>query len=261
MKKVLLKMLIILISIMLLCIGNVQAAIKDGYTFGINAYRTDKLGDKYAYTFSTNNGLKYIWNVQKFNNGIANENETFYCLAQGYGDFGNAFVSQATPGNYPNVSKTPSISPSSYSGAYRLKDTGVQNTLNSLYQGTSVKAFNETTYNGLLWIFDNMYIKEEDLTEFLNKIPCTYDANFGDLSGNTVGTLMNSEGDKNTTSDDISEIEVEMVQQLAIWAITNQEVISSFQELQLSRSFLYSSQVLFRLLKIYRFLYPELLRM
>ena len=244
MRKSLLKTLIILSIVMLMCIGCVQAAVTSGYTFGISPYRVDASGNKFVHTFETSDGLKYIWNVQMYNNGIADTEEVFYCLAQGYGDFGN-FASTATVGQVPNT--TGGTSPSSYSGPYRLKDTGVQATLNSLYTGTEVTAFTEPTYKGLLWIFDNMYIPEEDRIEFLEKIPCTDDAflGFTDMTDFTVASVIDV---SESTEDDITEIDIQIAQQLAMWALTNPETVSSFPTIYLSEND--------SVLKTYLSLYP-----
>ena len=146
MKNLLLKITIVLILAIVICTGYVQAAVTSGFKFGITADRTDSSG-KYVYTFQPStqgSNLRYIWNVQQYNNGIADNSKVFYCLAQGYGDFGN-FTAQAIPNQVPSA--TGGISSSSYSGPYRLKDTGVVNTLRALYNGKPVVAFNEDKIN------------------------------------------------------------------------------------------------------------------
>ena len=216
MKKILLKTVIIFILGILICAGYVRA--ESGYNFGIKAERADSTG-RYIYTFQPStqgSNLRYIWNVQQYNNGIANSSKVFYCLAQGYGDFGN-FTSQAMPNQVPTASG--GISNSTYSGPYRLKDTGVVTTLKNLYNGKSVVAFNEDKIHGLVWILDNMYIPGEDNKEtFLKKIKLV-DEN-GTIQDQSVWEQM---GDTERADDDLIDFDIEIAQQLAIWKITNGE--------------------------------------
>ena len=218
MKNLLLKIVMVLILAILICTGCVQAAVTSGYRFGITAERTDDSG-KYVYTFQPStqgSNLRYIWNVQQYNNGIADNSKVFYCLAQGYGDFGN-FTAQAIPNQVPSA--TGGISSSSYSGPYRLKDTGVVNTLRALYNGKPVVAFNEDKINGLVWILDNMYIPREDnKIDFLKQIPITDDS--GTSLGKNVADEMIS---TDSTDDDLTDFDIEIAQQLAIWKLTNGE--------------------------------------
>lgn len=207
MKKSLLKIVILIILGTLICVGCVQAAVTSG--FGITAGRTDNSG-KYVYTFQPStqgSNLRYIWNVQQYNNGIADNSKVFYCLAEGYGDFGN-FTAQAIPNQVPTA--LGGISNSSYSGPYRLKDTEVVNTLRALYNGKNVVAFNEDKINGLVWILDNMYIpKEDNKIDFLKRIPITDD------SGTSLGK--NVADEMTGTDADLTDFDIEIAQQLAIW--------------------------------------------
>ena len=230
MKRLLLKIGIVLTLAMVICIGYVQAAVTSGYKFGITAARTDDSG-KYIYTFQPStqgSGLKYIWNVQQYDKEIANDNKVFYCLAQGYGDFGN-FTATATPNQVPTA--TGGISNSSYSGPYRLKDTGVVNTLRALYNGKAVNAFDEEKIYGLVWILDNMYIPSEDnKKEFLQKIPLIEDD--GTILGENVADKME---ETESTEDDLTDFDIEVAQQLAIWKITNgNEQENGFPKIYLS---------------------------
>ena len=216
MKNLLLKIAIALILVTVLFTGYVQAAVTSGYKFGVTAGRTDNSG-KYVYTFQPStqgSKLRYIWNVQQYKDGIADTSKTYYCLAQGYGDFGN-FLAQATPNQAPNA--TGGISSSSYSGPYRLKDAGVVNTLKSLYNGKPVVAFNEDKIYGLVWILDHMYIpKKDNKIDFLKQIPITDDS--GTALAKNVADEMTS---TTSTDDDLTDFDIEIAQQLAIWKLTN----------------------------------------
>ena len=233
MKNLLLKITIVLILAIVICTGYVQAAVTSGYRFGITADRTDSSG-KYVYTFQPStqgSNLRYIWNVQQYNNGIADSSKVFYCLAEGYGDFGD-FTAQAIPNQVP-TSKG-GISSSSYSGPYRLKDAGVVDTLRAIYNGKSVTAFDEDKINGLVWILDNMYIpkeaKEDSKETFLSNIKLV-DEN-GTTQEQSVWEKMK---ETQSTDDDITDFDIEVAQQLAIWKITNaSEQANGFPTIYLS---------------------------
>ena len=233
MKNLLLKITIVLILAIVICTGYVQAAVTSGFKFGITADRTDSSG-KYVYTFQPStqgSNLRYIWNVQQYNNGIADSSKVFYCLAEGYGDFGD-FTAQAIPNQVP-TSKG-GISSSSYSGPYRLKDAGVVDTLRAIYNGKSVTAFDEDKINGLVWILDNMYIpkeaKEDSKETFLSNIKLV-DEN-GTTQEQSVWEKMK---ETQSTDDDITDFDIEVAQQLAIWKITNaSEQANGFPTIYLS---------------------------
>ncbi len=154
----------------------VEAVLEEGVTFGITNAWLDS-GKTYIYTYQQReqgSGLSFVWNCERYENGVADTETKFYDLAATHGDFGN-FVSEARPNAVPKA--TGGVS-NIYRGAYVLKSAGVQEELQALYDGTVVNAFDGTTYNALLWVFDNMYIAGEDsLEEFLNRIPCQ--DNFG----------------------------------------------------------------------------------
>ena len=232
MKKSLLKIGIILILGIILGTTYVHATVTNGNTFGIDAFRTDSSGDRYAYTFQSNLNLKYIWNIQQYNNGIADTNKVFYCLSQGYGDFTN-FSAQATVGGTPTTSI--GMSPSSYSGPYRLKDIGVLDTLNALYRGTPVVAFNMTRVKALVWMLDNMYIPgQDDKATFLGKIPCVDVGTITGMSGTVQSTI--DRLDIGNTEAEISELDILVAQQLALWHYTNNSQVSTFPTIYLSKN-------------------------
>ena len=219
MKKSILKIGVVLIIMLIMCTSFIQAAT---YTkFGISPSRSEA-SDNYVYTFqpSTGSSLKYIWNVQPYTNETPiTTDEVFYCLAQGYGDFGN-FSSSA------NVNQVPitigGTSPSTYSGPIRLKDANQLQAIRTFYTGNSrVTAFNEDTVHGLVWLLDNMYIAGEDnKTTFLSKINCTDDASLGitGLNGYNIASAM---AYTDSTEDDLTDSDIEIAQQLAIWKLTN----------------------------------------
>ncbi len=232
MKNLLLKISFIIILGIVICMSGVVQAAE--YIFGIKAERVDSTG-KYIYTFQTSNQsantLRYIWNVQQYNNNIPDNEKVFYCLAQGYGNFGD-FEATATPGQKPQAGG--GISPTPYTGPYRLKDTGVLNTLRQLYSGKSkVTAFTEDKIYGLVWILDHMYIPGEDSKEdFLSEIELIDET--GTKQGISVWDQMTEETPE-STDDDLTDFDIEAVQQLAIWKITNGDLqANGFPKIYLS---------------------------
>ena len=220
MKKTLLKIAIVLIIILAVNTSCIQATT-NYTTFGISPQRTDET-DTYVYTFQSSskdsNSLKYIWNIKPYTNQTPIEtDEVFYCLAQGYGNFSD-FDSSAQVGQKPAT--TGGASTSEYK-AYNLKASGVLEALRVVYSGKSeVIAFNENTIHGLVWILDNMYIPgEDDKDNFLEKINCT---NLGDINGMS-GTIKSSMDELKVrgTNAEITDFDIEVAQQLAIWNLTN----------------------------------------
>ena len=231
MKKLSLKIGILLIMVLAICTSCIQAATN--YTkFGISPQVTDSTGT-YVYAFQSSsqeaNSLKYIWNIKPYSNETPiTTNEVFYCLAHGYGDFTD-FNSTATVGQAPTTSG--GVSQSTYSGPFNLKDSSENGDLyrlrNVFYGGKSnVTAFKEETIHGLVWLLDNMYIPtEDDKTTFLGKIPCT---NYGEFNQNS-GTIKDliEELEVSGTTGEISDLDIEVAQQLAIWKLTNPELFQN----------------------------------
>ena len=227
MKKSLLKISIMLMIFLMIFSMVVQANITSGYNFGITNQRSDG-ENTYIYAFeSKNNGLEYVWNVQRKNNSIAVAGEVYYCLAHGYGNF-SQFNS--------NVGGTPLAvggdSASSYSGAYKLKDNGVIDTINSVYSGTDGNTLNGTKYNSILWILDHMYMAGENKNEFFKKIPWHDDGTFGLDEYSNVYEVMNLT--TANSDDNLSTEDLEVIQQLAIWHFTNPESITTFPTIKIA---------------------------
>ena len=234
MKKSLLKISILLMIFLMLCPVIVQAAISDGYTFGITNQRTEG-GKTYIYSFLPADKTKheYIWNVQRKNGSIAVTDEVYYCLAHRYGDFGS--FNSEVPGT-PIVAGGDSAS--SYSGAYNLKENGVINTINSVYNGTQGNTLTGTAYNSMLWILDHMFINGEDsIDDFLKGIQWKNEFKllFDDIAGvkyslnpNGYENLYDFIKDYKNTDAYITVSDIEVIQQLAIWHFTNPTSVTAF---------------------------------
>ena len=211
-KSIILKIAVILITLLYVLSIGVQAASSGSYYFKITNERTEG-NDKLIYAFQPQSGnLKYVWNVQRSDE----DGKTYYCLAQGYGNFGN--FSSGT-------------SESSYSGGYKLKSE--RDALN-IYNGTAGDTLAGTTYNKVLWILDHIYIDGEDkLTDFLKNVP------LDNLSKETYNGYNNAYEIMQVTSNLNSQAvltasDIEVVQQLAIWHFTNSDVIDGFPTIKVA---------------------------
>ena len=231
MKKSIAKISVILMIILIVLQACSYAAnVTAGYTFGINNMRTDG-ANKYAYAFAAANDpnqYAYVWNVQRYNNSIAVTDETYYCLAHKYGDFPSfgQMLQQNT-----KVTDTVGISTSSYTGAYNLKETGVIDTINALYNGTKGNTLTGTTYNSILWILDHMYVAGEDnLDDFLKKIECVDTASHEPTQENVYDEMQTING----TDHKLTDIDMEVIQQLAMWYFTNSEAVNQYPAVYLS---------------------------
>ena len=231
MKKSIAKISVILMIILIVLQACSYAAnVTAGYTFGINNMRTDG-ANKYAYAFAAANDTTqyaYVWNVQRYNNSIAVTDETYYCLAHKYGDFPSfgQMLQQNT-----KVTDTVGISTSSYTGAYNLKETGVIDTINALYNGTKGNTLTGTTYNSILWILDHMYVAGEDnLDDFLKKIECVDTDSYEPMTDNVYNEMQLING----TDHKLTDIDMEVIQQLAMWYFTNSEAVNQYPAVYLS---------------------------
>ena len=221
-KSVILKIAVMIIILLYMLSIGVQAVSSGSYYFKITNERTEG-NDTLIYAFQPKSGnLKYVWNVQRSDE----DGKTYYCLAQGYGNFGN-FSS--------GVAGTPSLvtgtSESSYSGGYKLKSE--REALN-IYNGTAGDTLTGTTYNKVLWILDHIYIDGEDkLADFLKNIP------LDNLAKEAYGEYENAYEIMDQTSKLNSQAvltasDIEVVQQLAIWHFTNPEVVDGFPTIKVA---------------------------
>jgi uncharacterized repeat protein (TIGR01451 family) len=226
-KKFIIKTLILLITILMIGVKTVQAD-SSTYTFGINSVR-EYNGTNYIYAYATNNGLRYVWNVQRYENNIVADNKTYYCLAEGYGDFGE-FNSSLNAGDVG--AKKGGTSTSAYAGPYNLKEENGQNIFKITYPNSNSKVqfslvkdgeITQEVLSKLLWVLDNMYIPEEDdekqsgLKSFLSNIPC--DLN-GDENDNVYNVMTGNGLDEQAY---LTVEDIKVIQQLVIWYFTNNE--------------------------------------
>ena len=201
-KKVILLIALTIIAISVIgTFSNAQAATANTpITLSIKPLRNSGQGYKVV-----NNGEKYIWKIYNTNNNL---NETFYCIKGGPGFGSSSMGASITPTNYTEYfdMKKPEEITEKYLSA--LPDT------------------NSKDYERLMWVLDQCYVQpktnasdadkqiaSENKQALLDEVE-KYAAKYPGVYDNT--SLINEKLTDNLTEDDIDAI-----QQLAIWYYTN----------------------------------------
>ena len=199
-KKVVIALIAFVMAISVIsAFSNVKA---DGTEYTLGIVRIRKSGYGYALdSDAAHNPKKTVWKIISNNGGSIDYNKALYCIRaeQGFGD-------SWTTGNASNTVTYKEI------GDLRTN----RDTISSAYNQIPMMA-NSTTYSKVLWILDNIYIPgTTDKETFLKTIPVK---SFVDEDSD-VWTEM-----KLTTSelDDLTDDDIETVQQLAIWYFTNSD--------------------------------------
>ena len=198
------KVVIALISfVMVMSILSVFSNVKaDGEEYTLGIVRLRKSGYGYApETDQAYNPKRTIWKIVSYESGNVNYDKALYCIRAGQG-FGDAWTTGNTSGTV------------AYSEIGDLKLN--RSTITSTYNQIPMMA-DSATYSKVLWILDNLYIPGTTNKEtFLKNIPTK---SFMDTDSD-VWTEM-----KLTTSelDDLTDDDIETIQQAAIWYFTNSE--------------------------------------
>lgn len=186
-KKGILSILIIILGILLLCVStNVNAATTDPTTLylGLEQYRSSG----YSYRAIE----KVMWKIASYDSEEGPDkqdakidlNKTIYCIKAGAG-----FGSTDMGGSYVGTVK---VRP--YTQSFDLKN------INSI-TGRYLEALPEgTNYNSLMWVLEHCYVPEND------------------PDGEYREKLLQDAG---ITGSQISDDEIDVAQQLAIWYFTN----------------------------------------
>lgn len=201
-RKLIGALIIFIIAISLLSVFSKTNAETASYKLGIVRLRESGYGYKITPTGSNE---KTIWKIVSYDsNGGVHYDNPIYCIKAGQG-FGDSWTSE-------NISNTVD-----YNVSYDIKKD--KETLKTKFN--TISMFNdETVYSQVLWLLDNLYIPgkstESEKQALLSKVPTQ--TTYGTESD--VWTEM-----KKTTSelDDLTDDEIEVVQQLAIWYFTNKE--------------------------------------
>ncbi len=176
--------------------SNVKAETAD-YTLGIVRLRKSGYGYKIV-----PNGEKTVWKIVSYDGETVNFDNTIYCIKAGQGFGDNVWTSDAESNQVK------------YKLSYDLKKDReyIESNFNqiSMFQ-------NDETYSKVLWILDNLYIPgKTNKQEFLSKVPTQKFAG----GQSDIWTEMTK---TSSDADDLTDDEIEVVQQLAIWYFTNSE--------------------------------------
>lgn len=165
----------------------------------LNISKDRKTGNFYSWIAATTNNGKIAWKITKYNSNkdIFDYDTLFYCLNHAIG-FGTADGDMTTDGV-------------TYTQKYDMKDNANRSEIIAKAGWDTSITNKNKLYNQLLWILDHAYIQ-------------TYHENYQNseaykhLMKNANITVDNSRSAFNLTEDDI-----DVVQQLAIWHFTNEE--------------------------------------
>ena len=194
------------------CTNTVQAA---DYNLGITKDRSETVVKpgypKYQYKYVADD--IDIWKIVNYHKaGDVNDqteyasDKTIYCLDQGLG-FVNAFQNGVDH----------SIVAKKYSGEINLKDPDALAALQKLYPNNKVFDSTSKEYKALLRIIDKAYIPGvSNKEEFLSEVP------YDEKKSIFEHMEMIKKGDiEYKANDDITDSDIDMLQQLVIWHYTN----------------------------------------
>ena len=194
--------LIIMLAICTFFTTNSYAA-DSSYVLGITNVRepqNGKLGGAYGIAGLKSDGTpnKKVWKIVSYPNAgnTINYDNAFYCIKAEHG-----FVSNTSSTDVSTIRKT-------YDTSFNMKTQSeeVLNRLNAINTATSKPELTQETYNKIIWILDNIYLpKSSNAAQSKQEL-----MEAAGITEYADGVLL--------TDDDI-----EVVQQLAIWYFTNAE--------------------------------------
>jgi len=164
---------------------------------------------------------KIVWKVAQYQNSgdISGQTPSYeksiYCVRAEHG-----FFDEANNGNLPTDTRK-------YDVAFNLK-TQRDDIKNYYTNETSnvLKVLEDGTYNKVLWILDNMYIKEVSSDEAkANLLKTASEYYFDKYSQNNQLVIGNdfTEHKTKTCADYLNDADIDSIQQLALWYYTNAE--------------------------------------
>ncbi len=204
-KKIIGMLIVSLITILAICtfFTTNSYAADSSYVLGITNVRepqNGKLGGAYGIAGLKSDGTpnKKVWKIVSYPNAgnTINYDNAFYCIKAEHG-----FVSNTSSIDVSTIRKT-------YDTSFNMKTQSgeVLNRLNAINTATSKPELTQETYNKIIWILDNIYLPKSS-NAAQSKQELMEAAGITDYAD---GVLL--------TDDDI-----EVVQQLAIWYFTNAE--------------------------------------
>ena len=168
--------------------NNTVASAMTSRVLGISKNR--KSGSYYQWNPTSTNNAKTVWKIATIQSGSRNYDDLYYCLnaAQGFG-LSSGDMAEGARDTY-NVS-------------YDMKEASDQSNIINASGSTSLGS----NYNKVLWILDHSYIPTNSSSY---------------KSSNAYKTLMKNAGISIENKEwDLTEDDIEVVQQMAIWYFTN----------------------------------------
>ena len=171
----------------------------------------------YKHQYESDDGkLINVWKLVSYPQAGAVEGQTFdsskvlYCLRAGLG-FQDAFTNGV---DYSTLAIE-------YSQIYNIKDEQDLSTLSAIYPNISIYDNTSENYKALLWLLDNIYIPGESTQEERDNLlkTVTYQDENSQVTKSIYDWMKSTEG----TNDDLTDSDIDMIQQLAIWYFTNND--------------------------------------
>lgn len=188
------------------------------YNLGLTEYRPEADGKNYSYKITPG---KIVWKVAKYETAgvISTQNPSYeksiYCVRAEHG-----FFDAANNGNLPTETRK-------YDVAFNLKTQ--KDAIKAYYNNDTtgvLKVLEDGTYNKILWILDNMYIKEVSSEEAkANLLKSASEYYFDKYAKDNQLVISNdfTEHKTKTCADYLNDSDIDAVQQLALWYYTNAE--------------------------------------
>jgi len=209
MKKKILSIVIVL-GIILGIIFSISLYAGTGKLY-TNLTAADPAGVGYGMGNPQAQGGKYIWHMSTYNSldgKLSDVQKDIYCLQADYGASWETVKDNAT-------------SIIEYNMVFDLQEdrenVSSKMTVNSNDEGGVVQNIldeNGEHYTPLLWLLDNMYIKGEDITKYLEWAGMSYNEYYGQYYNVNTGEMY---GSKLL----LTEADIIAIQRMAIWTITN----------------------------------------
>ena len=189
------------------------------YNLGLTEYRPEVDGENYSYKITATPNDKIIWKVASYQTAGTISGQTpsyeksIYCVRAEHG-----FFDAANNGNLPTETRK-------YDVAFNLKTQkdAIKAYYNNDISGV-LKVLEDGTYNKVLWILDNMYIKEVSSDEAkANLLKAASEYYFDKYAKDNQLVISNdfTEHKTKTCADYLNDADIDSVQQLALWYYTN----------------------------------------
>ena len=221
-KKILTSLIIFAVALAILFSANNVQAASSKLNLGVTKTRYESVVNqeyptyKHQYESTDGSATINVWKLVSYPKAgavqgqIPDSSKAIYCLRAGLG-FNGAFDNAL---DY----STQAIE---YSQVYNLKNTDDLVTLNGIYPTLTVFDSTSDNYRAVLWLLDNAYIPGEstqaEKDDLLKRVI------YNDPYTGEPDSIYNWMKATENTNDDITDSDVDMIQQLAIWYFTNND--------------------------------------